>query len=131
MLNSDGRRNGGAVLLVEDEALIREMLALEFEDAGFLTVQASSGDEAVALLSQGLDVTAVVTDVRMPGSIDGWGLVRWLAANRRGLPYLVTSGYLQGGELSGPVGRSLGFIAKPYKPADVVSVILAAQDARL
>jgi DNA-binding NtrC family response regulator len=114
---------GDLVLLVEDEALIRMMLACEFEDAGYVVVEAGSADEAVALLSSSLKIAAVVTDIRMPGTIDGLGLVKWLNANRPRMPVVVTSGYAEPAEVGEANSCLLAVIPKPYRPADVVAAI--------
>ena len=50
------------VLVVEDDFLIRQILVEELEDAGYIVKQASSGDDALALLDE---LTAVLTDVHM------------------------------------------------------------------
>jgi CheY-like chemotaxis protein len=59
------------VFVVEDQDLIRMILAEVLNDEGFHVVQASAGDEAAALID-GLDgFQAVVTDIHMPGERDG------------------------------------------------------------
>jgi DNA-binding NtrC family response regulator len=116
----DQRRS---VLLVEDEALIRMMLAGEFEDGGFEVHEAGSADHAVRLLEAGLEIAAVVTDVRMPGSMDGLGLVAWLADRRPGLPVLVISGYVTQSEVVGLNPAVAGVLSKPYNPSDVVALV--------
>lgn len=109
------------VLLVEDEALIRMMLAAEFEDAGFNVHEAGSADEAVDLLTAGLVVRVVVTDVRMPGRIDGLGLTAWLADHRPGLPVVITSGYATPPEAARLNAALAAIIPKPYSPSGVVA----------
>ena len=59
------------VLIVDDEAMIR-LFAKEFlDEANFNTVLASNADEAIAALERRSDIRAVITDVQMPGSMDG------------------------------------------------------------
>jgi DNA-binding response OmpR family regulator len=117
-----GMKPRPAVLLVEDEAVIRELLAIEFEDAGFQVHDAASADEAISLLG-GLSVGIVVTDLRMPGTLDGTGLIRWLRRHRPNLPVVVTSGHAALAEL-GEIGvpREL-VVAKPYRPVEVVALV--------
>jgi DNA-binding response OmpR family regulator len=111
-----------AVLLVEDEAVIRELLAIEFEDAGFQVHDAASADEAILLLGA-LSVGIVVTDLRMPGTLDGTGLIQWLRRHRPNLPIIVTSGHAAVAEL-GDLGvpRDL-VVSKPYRPVEVVALV--------
>ena len=117
------RKQRRAVLLVEDEALIRMVLAVEFEDMGFEVHEAGSADEAVILLEAGLQIEAVITDVRMPGRMDGIGLTAWLADHRPGLPVVITSGFVKPCEIAGLNTAIAAVLPKPYKPADIVELV--------
>lgn len=64
------------VLVVEDEFLIRTVAVEQFEDAGFDVHEAASGDEALAILQGDRDWQVLLTDIRMPGEVDGWQLGR-------------------------------------------------------
>ena len=55
------------VLLVEDEAMVREMAAEALKDEGFDVIEAETGDAAALLLVDPDDIDVVLTDVRMPG----------------------------------------------------------------
>ena len=57
-----------AVLVVEDEMLLRMVVADCLDEAGFTVLEAANADEAVTVLAAGLKVHAVVTDVEMPGA---------------------------------------------------------------
>lgn len=62
---------GVAVLVVEDEPLVR-MLAVEaLDEAGYVTLEAATADEAIQLLEAHPEIRLVFTDVHMPGSMDG------------------------------------------------------------
>ena len=64
------------VLIVEDEALLRE-LAVEFvEDAGFVALEAGDAEQAIALLEARSDIAVLFTDINMRGSMDGLELAR-------------------------------------------------------
>jgi hypothetical protein len=62
------------ILLVDDEPLIRLDVRLLLEDAGYDVIEAFSADEALRLLGEA-KFDAVVTDIDMPGTIDGLGLL--------------------------------------------------------
>jgi len=82
-----------AVLVVEDEALVRIALADYLEDCEFAVYHAPDAAGAVALLEAAeIPIDAVLTDVRMPGVMDGFGLARWIRQNRPGVPVLITTG---------------------------------------
>ncbi len=107
----------GTVLLAEDEASVRRMLARTLRDAGYVVIEAQDGAEALRLGRQQLDgVDAVVTDVEMP-HLSGIDLARRLARDRPDLPVLFISGStpeeLGIGDSDSPTGQ-LHFLAKPF-----------------
>ena len=65
------RRPSAAVLIVEDEPLIRMGAVVLIEDAGFDVYEAGSADAAIALLEVHKEISLIFTDVDMPGSMDG------------------------------------------------------------
>jgi CheY-like chemotaxis protein len=66
------------VLVVDDDAIIRHDLVDLLEDNGFDVLDASNADEAIALMEKHPEVGAVLTDVQMPGSMDGIKLVHFI-----------------------------------------------------
>lgn len=111
------------VLLVEDEALILEMLASEFEGAGATTSRAMSADAALGMLEGGATFSAVVTDVRMPGKIDGLGLFHWLREQRPDMPVFIVTGFADD-DLQRLAGPCVAVFRKPYRPAELVAAVL-------
>ena len=77
----------GRVLVVEDESLIRELMAEALKDAGFEVDEAATSDEAVRLLDAD-GYHALVTDVHMPGQLDGLELGRRAHADKPGFPII-------------------------------------------
>ncbi|MGH8175254.1 MAG: response regulator [Steroidobacter sp.] len=73
------------ILVVDDEVLVRAMISDELRDQGYTVIEAINADEAVAILHSPIKVDLVVTDMRMPGLMDGAGLVRLLRAE---LPFV-------------------------------------------
>lgn len=68
---------GPTVLVVEDEAMLALTMEMALEEAGYLVVMAFNGDEAIEKLEADPDrFTAVITDIRMPGSSNGWDVGR-------------------------------------------------------
>ncbi len=107
------------VLVVEDEALIRLLVADALRDAGFAVVEAARADEALTYIEAGGQVDLVFTDVHMPGFVNGLDLARQLRARFPSLPVIITSGNL-GPHLPDPPGV---FIPKPYDPHRVLAVV--------
>lgn len=83
------------VLVVDDDEAVRRTLGRLLELRGMNVICAGSGDAAVSLLAE-QTFDAVLSDVLMPGSMDGFELARWV--RRRNLPVLLLSGFV-GGEL--------------------------------
>jgi CheY-like chemotaxis protein len=106
------------ILIVEDEALVRLSAVGMLEDAGFRTIEAANGDEALELLTADSDVQLLFTDVNMPGIIDGLVLARQVHDRWPQIGIMVASAKKepQLGEL--PVGSR--FERKPYNVDMVV-----------
>ena len=66
------------MLIVEDEWLIRMNTMEALEAAGFEVVEAENADEAIAILTARTDINLVLTDVHMPGSMDGLKLAHFV-----------------------------------------------------
>ncbi|MFO7477761.1 MAG: response regulator [Methyloceanibacter sp.] len=98
------------ILVVEDEFLIRAMLSEKLQDAGFKVLEASTGEEAVTILEQVDSIELVLTDVRMPGSIDGFALAKWIAVHRSAMPVIVVSGHANEADII----PGQAFFRKPY-----------------
>ncbi len=64
------------LLIVEDEALVRIDLADLLGDMGYEVIEAAGADQAIALLETHPEIVAVITDIQMPGSMDGLALAR-------------------------------------------------------
>ncbi len=105
-------KNAPAVLIAEDEVLVRFAITDYLIDRGFTVYEAGTAREAIKLLESAPEIAVVFTDVRMPGDLDGLGLVKWIRMNRPGLNVILTSGDIRESELSG--GASEPFIEKPY-----------------
>jgi CheY-like chemotaxis protein len=110
------------VLVVEDELLIRFMLSEELRDAGYHVIEAFNADEALAIL-ESLLPDAIVSDVRMPGRLDGIGLLAAVREMFPTLPVIITSGHAQPARAA--AHGVTKFIPKPYM---MESVVRAVQD---
>jgi CheY-like chemotaxis protein len=107
------------VMVVDDEPLLRGLLADELRDVGFTVIEAAGGDEALAYMRARAHIDLVFTDVHMPGSLNGLGLAASLKTGNPYLPIIITSGQA-GPDEAAELGH---FIAKPYKLADAVSLV--------
>ena len=108
------------VLVVEDEALIRLCLVAALEDTGFEVLEAANGLQAIGLLGT-RHVDAIVTDVDMPGGVDGFDLINLVARDGHIQVKIVTSGGHRPTSQELPDG--VRFISKPYRLEDVLGEI--------
>lgn len=111
---ADGRLT---VLIVEDEVLIRLMIAEDLMQAGFQVVQCATADEAWMALQSALDIALVLTDVRMPGTLDGILLAERIRSNFPHIKIVIGSGQVVGRTAADAV------LAKPFSPQDLVACV--------
>jgi CheY-like chemotaxis protein len=110
-----------AILVVEDEALLRMSIAAELEDEGFQVFEASNATEAIEIIQKNSKIHALFTDIDMPGSMDGVRLAAFVRDRWPPIKIIVTSGHRTLDHRSLPVGGR--FLSKPYKPAMVIASI--------
>lgn len=101
------------LLLVDDEELILEQLSSDLEEAGFAVVTATTSLDAHRLLEAEGDIDLIVTDIRMPGQVDGLLFSQVVHDMHPDLPIIVISGAAEPDDRDVPRGAT--FIAKPFK----------------
>jgi CheY-like chemotaxis protein len=107
------------VLIVEDEMLVRMMIADALTDHGYRVLEAGDADEGLALL-RGERVDALLTDIRLPGRMDGWRLAEEARTLHPRLAVIYATGYSS--EAPRAVPDSV-VLMKPYLPSAVVQSI--------
>jgi two-component system, response regulator PdtaR len=107
------------VLIVEDEALIRSMVAEDLEDAGYVVVIAANADEAIAILEVRLDIRLVFTDIDMPGSMNGLRLAAAVRDRWPPIHIIITTGKTRPETM--PIDAL--FIPKPYIGSNIVTAM--------
>ena len=108
-----------AVLIVEDEALIRALAVDIVEEAGLVAIEAANADEAVAILEARSDIAVLFTDINMPGSIDGLKLAHAVRHRWPPIKIVMVSGKVQLTESDLP--SDARFFSKPYQALKMVS----------
>lgn len=114
-------KNQTTVLIVEDEVLIRMSSAATLEDAGFDVLEASSSAEALQVLRQHGEIAVLMTDVRLPGEMDGLDLVACVRRRHPTIRALVVSGNTSSRE-AGEAG-AFGFLPKPYMAHSLINAV--------
>jgi len=118
---------GGRVLIVDDEAYIRRILAFKLERAGFSTVEAPSAEAAESALEDN-DVDLMLLDVGLATPTNGFDLAAQLRRNSRTerLPIiLLTARGFASDVLRGREVGAAGYITKPFSTDDVISRVRA------
>lgn len=110
----------GAILVVEDEILIRLDTADYLRAQGFAVVEASNAHEAIEILGSGVSISVVFTDVRMPGSLDGVDLAKHIVSNYPRILVMITSGHVRAEDITPGLPAP---ITKPYSLTKLVETI--------
>jgi signal transduction histidine kinase/ActR/RegA family two-component response regulator len=107
------------VLLVEDDILVRDIVAPALEGLGFDVATASNASQALAIIDANPRIEVVFTDIVMPGEMSGVDLAEELRERRPGLPVVLATGYSQ----RAATETGLRTIAKPYNVEDVAAIL--------
>jgi len=109
------------ILIVEDEPLIRMDVVATLEDADFLVLEAKDSVEALRMLARHDKISVLLTDVRMPGVMDGLALVAHVCIAYPAICSLVVSANVSGVQARN--AGALGFLAKPYTADAMVQAV--------
>ncbi len=118
---SDNAQRGAFILVVEDEMLIRIMVSDSLRDAGLNVIEAANADEAICILHSGVTIDLMLSDVRMPGSMDGLELLDYSLEMFPTLPVIITSGHSLPNDALARGARH--FLGKPYSFDKAVAMI--------
>lgn len=101
------------ILLVDDEPIIRMGIADHLEGIGYQVVEAGSGSQAIQILSEPREVHVLVTDIHMPGEINGIDLALWTRDNLPSAKIMVMSGAQSDAPRLRPLGDEGHIYSKP------------------
>jgi DNA-binding response OmpR family regulator len=111
------------ILVVEDEFLIRLIVAEELAEGGFEVCEAEDGDQAARLIQDPPAMfSLLITDIHMPGRLDGIEVARRMRARHPRVPIIYTTGRPDALHAVGPLGRNDALVPKPYAPSDLLTV---------
>ncbi len=82
-----------AVLVVEDEIMVRLLVADDLRDAGLVVIEAANAEEALTVLRSSTSVDLMLTDIRMPGTLDGLALASKVRETWPDMKIVVASGH--------------------------------------
>ena len=108
------------ILLVEDEMLLRELMREELTDSGFDVTTVATGDQALKLMGGDRGFDLLLTDIRMPGEMNGWALGRRAREVIPSIRIIYATGYTNEGNDLGLHERA---ITKPFRHAQILELI--------
>ena len=114
------------ILLVEDEEDVLRVVTEILRQAGYRSQPAISGDVALIMLQQGLRFRLLITDIVLPGSLDGFGLARQAREFCPGIPIIYMTAYLPVAHVrarGAPYGETL---AKPWRAETLLTMVASA-----
>jgi CheY-like chemotaxis protein len=110
-----------AVLVVEDEVLIRMTISGYLRDCGYRVFEAANADEARTILQKAdREIDLVLSDIEMPGSMDGFGLAQWVRKNRPGLDVFLVGTTEGAADAAADLCEKGPMLTKPYEPQILV-----------
>ncbi len=118
------------VLLVDDEAIVRDSLVQQLEAMGYVVSAARDGPQALAMLDDGVDLDVLLCDLSMPG-MGGLAVIREAQRRRPQLPAILLTGYVGDSAALPAEGASFALLQKPATIAeltDVIAILLAGRD---
>jgi CheY-like chemotaxis protein len=107
------------ILVVEDEMLLRMRAVDMVEGAGYTSVEAVDADEAVAILEARSDIALMLTDIQMPGSMDGLKLAHTVHQRWPPIRIILVSGQLNLADADIPPDSR--FFGKPLDAAEMIA----------
>ncbi len=117
--------DGLTVLLVEDDANLRALTAEDLRARGFRVLEAANTLEGGTVLCGAAQVDVLVSDIAMPGTMDGEGLAMWALDAHPDVGIILTSGYAAARRLGELKLRGGRFLTKPYRMDDLAAQIVA------
>jgi CheY-like chemotaxis protein len=118
-------RNAGRILLIEDEPSVIAFLHAALERKGYAVVNAASGAEGLERLSDG-EYAGVISDIRMPGAVNGAEVHAWIQKNRPELRtrIILISGDTANSDTQAFLAQSgTPCIEKPFRVQQLISIV--------
>jgi CheY-like chemotaxis protein len=117
------------ILVVEDDALVRNFIVAQLHSLGYQTMPAVNGSDALTQIEHGATFDLLLTDVIMPGGINGRQLADIVAAHQPWVKVLYTSGYTENAIVHhGRLDAGVLLLAKPYRRSDLARMVRTALD---
>jgi len=118
------------ILVVEDDDLVRTFVVGQIQSLGYVALSAVNADAALVVINSAQTIDLLLTDMIMPGSMNGRQLSDAALRRRPSLSVLFTSGYTENTVIHyGRLDAGVLLLAKPYRKSDLARMIRAALGA--
>lgn len=114
------------ILLVEDDPLVRELVVEALREEGYDVIHASNGEEALAWCKRRV-ADVLITDIRLPGQVDGWQIAERCREHDPDLPVIYATGFSP--VQPRPVPGSLS-LQKPFHPLEIIEAVKSLSKQR-
>ncbi|MGE4481017.1 ATP-binding protein [Acidocella sp.] len=115
---------GATVLVIDDEAVVRAPIVALLGEAGYTVLEAEDGRAGLRILEAGIRVDLMVTDVGLPGGLNGRQVADAARRKDAGLKVLFITGYAEQAALSAAnLGVGMDVIAKPFSMAELAGKV--------
>jgi len=112
------------VLFVEGDILIRSAMAAYIRECGYEVIEAANSDEAISLLSgDSAYIDIVFADLETPGSLDGFGLSRWIREHRSDVRLILAGTLQKAAQIASDLCHEGPHLRKPYEASSLVDWI--------
>ena len=113
---------GKKILVLEDESNIRSFIVINLKRAGYDTIEAGTGEEALALIQKNPDVQVALLDIMLPGEIDGFEVCRRIRAGNSQMGIIMLTARTQEmDKVSGLMTGADDYVTKPFSPAELTA----------
>ncbi len=115
------------VLVVEDNAEVRELTLQRVEGLGYVVLEAVSGSAAISVLESGEHIDLVLSDIVMAGGMSGYDVARWISDHAPAVKVVLTTGYAaEEARHDAHALRATPILRKPYKRAELAVALNSA-----
>ena len=108
--------------MLEDESNIRSFVVINLKRAGYDTIEAGTGEEALALIQENPDVKVALLDIMLPGEMDGFEVCRRIRAGNSQIGIIMLTARTQEmDKVSGLMTGADDYVTKPFSPAELTA----------
>jgi CheY-like chemotaxis protein len=124
-----GNPDSGTVLVIDDDDAVRSVARRIIARAGYMVLEAGSGEDALAVFQADREIRLVILDLTMPG-MDGAEVFRRLRLIDPDVRIVLVSGYSEAEATSAFAGQDLaGFVQKPFRRTDLLDAVASSLSA--